>query len=304
MLICLTGYCMAKSGFDRTITQPPKLFQLRKLEIQQSLRIDSTVYLIYWWWFPTPVVRCAVSHNSDVPKVTPYFVCKLLFMGIASFYTLLRNNRINWNVQCWSMLKLILSQGSKRDSLVQPGDFPGEVPREKACAMTCKRADAELSVVRVGHLATAFWNWARWDTMGYHGILILYHGIPTMDDFVICGPRFSDGFMTFQTSQPRFSDGFMTFQASQMSLFACHDLWWWCDGICWRFAWRAQRNVCCAGTARERIALDLRISMGSSLLNGFFWCRLPWFSGNSLGFIHWSKVIWHVLIGNTRRLHH
>ena len=170
MLICLTGYCMAKSGFDRTITQPPKLFQLRKLEIQQSLRIDSTVYLIYWWWFPTPVVRCAVSHNSDVPKVTPYFVCKLLFMGIASFYTLLRNNRINWNVQCWSMLKLILSQGSKRDSLVQPGDFPGEVPREKACAMTCKRADAELSVVRVGHLATAFWNWARWDTMGYHGI--------------------------------------------------------------------------------------------------------------------------------------
>jgi hypothetical protein len=31
--------------------------------------------------------------------------------------------------------------------------------------------------------------------------------------------------------------------------------------------------------------LDLRISMGSSLLNGFFWCRLPWFSGNSLGFI-------------------
>ena len=119
---------MAKSGFDRTITQPPKLFQLRKLEIQQSLRIDSTVYLIYWWWFPTPVVRCAVSHNSDVPKVTPYFVCKLLFMGIASFYTLLRNNRINWNVQCWSMLKLILSQGSKRDSLVQPGDFPGEVP--------------------------------------------------------------------------------------------------------------------------------------------------------------------------------
>ena len=167
MLICLTGYCMAKSGFDRTITQPPKLFQLRKLEIQQSLRIDSTVYLIYWWWFPTPVVRCAVSHNSDVPKVTPYFVCKLLFMGIASFYTLLRNNRINWNVQCWSMLKLILSQGSKRDSLVQPGDFPGEVPREKACAMTCKCADAELSVVRVGHLATAFWNWARWDTMGY-----------------------------------------------------------------------------------------------------------------------------------------
>lgn len=32
MLICLTGYCMAKSDFDHTITQPPALFQLRKLE--------------------------------------------------------------------------------------------------------------------------------------------------------------------------------------------------------------------------------------------------------------------------------
>ena len=42
MLTCLMGYCMAKSGFDHTITQPPKLFQLRKLEIQQSLRIEAT----------------------------------------------------------------------------------------------------------------------------------------------------------------------------------------------------------------------------------------------------------------------
>ena len=251
------------------------------------------------------VVQCRIIGMFQ--RSTPYFVCKLLFMGIASFYTLLRNIRINWNVRCWSMLKLILSWWGP--TFIH---LPGTSCPPWSTGFTWESLHHDLqtrswafrSTVRVGHLATAFWNWARWDTMGYHGILILYHGIPTMDDFVICGPRFSDGFMTFQTSQPRFSDGFMTFQTSQMSLFACHDLWWWCDGICWRFAWRAQRNVCCAGTARERIALDLRISMGSSLLNGFFWCRLPWFSGNSLGFIHWSKVIWHVLIGNTGRLHH
>ena len=73
----------------------------------------------YWWWFPTPVVRCAVSHNwddfgmfMDVPKVHTILRLQIAVHGhclVLRFYTLLRNNRINWNVQCWSMLKLILS---------------------------------------------------------------------------------------------------------------------------------------------------------------------------------------------------
>ena len=107
-------------------------FSLGKLFFQQSLRIektDKTVYLILLVVIAhTSCSLCSVAElGGDVPKVRTAI---RLQIGVHGHWLVLHTpcskKRINW--KC-SELKLIPpSQGSKRASLVQSGDFPGEVP--------------------------------------------------------------------------------------------------------------------------------------------------------------------------------
>ena len=182
-------------------SQLPKLFQLRNLEFSTISPDRGTIYLILLVLMVvihhTRCSLCSVAQLDGRCSKGPgkektwkdtyviYFVCKLVFIGIASSENLLRNKSKSTGMfsvkfdpppkaqreTLRSNLAIFLVRSRQRHAhhdrlhVRKPAPWP---------------AKPHLSVPRVGHLGS-FWNWARWDTMGHHGTpwdTMGHHGTP------------------------------------------------------------------------------------------------------------------------------